>query len=257
MDQRFTFDRVADLYDAVRPGYPAALFADVAAIAGLGPEDRILEIGCGSGQATQGLAGLAGPILALDPGAELVRLARQRLPDPTRIAFEVTTFEAATFAPRAFRLAASGQAWHWVDPGLAFPKAAEALAPDGWIAIFGHVPMAPPSPLLEDFQAVYDREAPGTWGPTPESWYLPTGPVVALIDGSGLFGPVVRRGYAFTRTHTAQSFGELFGTISHYNAMAPGPRAALLAGLQDVITAHGGRYAMAYETHLYMARVAA
>ena len=255
MEQRFTFDRVADLYDALRPGYPAALFADVAAIAGLGPEDRILEIGCGSGQATQGLAGLAGPILALDPGAELIRLARQRLPDPARVAFSVTTFEAATLEAHAFRLVASAQAWHWVDPRLAFPRAAEALAADGWIAIFAHVPMPPASPLLEDFQAVYDREAPGTWGPTPESHYLPTGPVAALIEGSGLFGPVVHRGYAFTRTHTAQSFGELFGTISYYNAMPPGPRAALLAGLQDVIVAHGDRYAMAYETHLYMAQL--
>ena len=255
MQARDTFDKVAELYDALRPGYPGALFADLAATAGLTGRDRILEIGCGSGQATEGLADLAGPVLALDPGPELIRLARRRLADHPDVSFEVSSFEAFAPEPRAFRLAAAAQAWHWIDPDLAFPRAAQALAPGGWIAIFGHIPMPPPSPLLEDFQAVYTRIAPEFWGPTPESWYLPTGPVAGLIEASGLFGPVVHHGYAFTRTHTPGSFAELFGTISHYNLMAPDRRAALVAGLRDVIAAHGGRYAMAYETHLYMAQV--
>ena len=255
MEQRFTFDRVAGLYDAVRPGYPAALFADLARTAGLAPADRILEIGCGSGQATQGLAELAGPVLAIDPGAELIRLARQRLADRPGVAFENSTFEACDPEPGAFRLAVAAQAWHWVDPRIAFPKAAQALAPGGWLAIFGHIPMPPASPLLEDFQAVYARLAPEMWGPTPEAGYLPDGPVVGLIEASGRFGPVVHHGYAFTRTHTPGSFGELFGTLSYYNTLAPERRAALLAGLQDVIIAHGGRYHLLYETHLYMAQV--
>jgi SAM-dependent methyltransferase len=255
MQARDTFDHVAELYDALRPGYPAALFTDLSTTAGLAPADRVLEIGCGSGQATQGLADLAGPVLALDPGAELIRLARRRLADQPQVSFAVSSFEAFVSEPHAFKLACAAQAWHWIDPGLAFPRAAQALAPGGWLAIFGHIPMPPASPLLEDFQAVYDRVVPGVWGPTPESWYLPTGPVAGLIEASGLFGPVVHHGYAFTRTHTAQSFGDLFGTISHYNTLAPDRRAALLAGLQDVIVAHGGRYAMAYETHLYMAPV--
>jgi SAM-dependent methyltransferase len=255
MEQRYTFDRVADLYDAVRPGYPADLFADLARTAGLTPGDRILEIGCGSGQATQDLADLAGPVLAIDPGAELIRLARRRLAERGQVAFAVSTFEAFSPEPHAFRLAAAAQAWHWVDPRLALPRAAQALAPGGWLAIFGHIPMPPASPVLEDMQAVHARIAPEMWGPTPESWYLPEGPVAGLIEGSGLFGPVVHHGYASTRTHTAESFGDLFGTISHYNAMAPDRRAALLSGLKDVIRAHGGRYRLPYETHLYMAPV--
>ena len=255
MEQRHSFDRVAELYDAVRPGYPAALFADLAHTARLAPHHRILEIGCGPGQATQGLADLAGPVLAIDPGAELIRLARQRLVDHPHVRFEVSTFEAFTAEPHAFQLVAAAQAWHWVDPKLAFPKAAQALAPGGWVAIFGHIPMPPASPMLEDMQAVYMRIAPEFWGPSPESGYLPTGPFAGMIEASGLFGPVVHHGYSFTRTHTPQSFEALFGTISYYNAMAPDRRSALVAGLKDVIVARGGRYHLAYETHLYMAQV--
>lgn len=49
---RTTFGQDAELYDKWRPGYPPPLFTDLAALAGLGPRARVLEIGCGTGQAT-------------------------------------------------------------------------------------------------------------------------------------------------------------------------------------------------------------
>ena len=50
---RATFDRDPELYDRARPGYPAALFDDLDALL---PGKRLLEIGCGTGQATRVLA---------------------------------------------------------------------------------------------------------------------------------------------------------------------------------------------------------
>jgi hypothetical protein len=44
MEQRLTFDQVADLYKASRPDYPQALCDDVVSAAALGPGDAIL--GC-------------------------------------------------------------------------------------------------------------------------------------------------------------------------------------------------------------------
>ena len=50
-----TFDHVADLYDAARPGYPAALFETLVRAGRLEPGDPVLEVGGGTGQSTQGL----------------------------------------------------------------------------------------------------------------------------------------------------------------------------------------------------------
>jgi ubiquinone/menaquinone biosynthesis C-methylase UbiE len=58
VEQRETFDAIADLYGRARPGYPDALVDDVVAFAGLKTGDVILEIGCGAGQATAGFANL-------------------------------------------------------------------------------------------------------------------------------------------------------------------------------------------------------
>src|SRR6266496_5699255 len=41
---RATFNQAADLYDRARPGYPPALFDDLAELAGVGPGCRVLEI---------------------------------------------------------------------------------------------------------------------------------------------------------------------------------------------------------------------
>ena len=39
---RETFDEAAELYDRARPGYPAALFTDLAGLACIGPGCRVL-----------------------------------------------------------------------------------------------------------------------------------------------------------------------------------------------------------------------
>jgi len=63
---RAGFDRVAPLYDRIRPAYPPALFDDLAELAGIGPGCRVLEIGCGTGQATVELARRGCDVLAIE-----------------------------------------------------------------------------------------------------------------------------------------------------------------------------------------------
>ena len=78
MEQRFTFDQIASVYRDARPDYPEALVNDVISYAGMRPNDSILEIGCGTGQATKSFAARGYSILAMDPGPEMVRAARRR-----------------------------------------------------------------------------------------------------------------------------------------------------------------------------------
>ncbi len=50
---RATFNASAGWYDKVRPGYPEALIDDVIAMSAIPEEGQILEIGCGTGKATE------------------------------------------------------------------------------------------------------------------------------------------------------------------------------------------------------------
>ncbi len=47
-----TFSKVIKDYDSARPGYPKELYDMVMKFAGLGKEAEVLEVGAGTGQAT-------------------------------------------------------------------------------------------------------------------------------------------------------------------------------------------------------------
>lgn len=173
MEQRFTFDQVAHAYRASRPDYPEALVDDVVSYAALNPGDPVLEIGCGTGQATKSFAKRDLQIVAIDPGPEMVRAARESLADFDNVELAEATFEAWPHDRGAFRLIVAAQSWHWISPEVRFVKAAKLLSSEGSLAVFGHVPTGLPAPLLEQFKDTYLRHT-GRWGHRRKPGTCPT-----------------------------------------------------------------------------------
>src|SRR5437588_12952784 len=79
---RATFEEVPELYDRARPLYPAELFDDLVSFAGLEAGSQVLEIGCGTGQATLPLAERGFDIVGVELGTGLAAVTRRarRLP---------------------------------------------------------------------------------------------------------------------------------------------------------------------------------
>jgi SAM-dependent methyltransferase len=254
MDQRFAFDEVAELYDAERPAYPAALVRDVIAAADLTAEDAILEVGCGTGQATKAFARRGYDIVAIEPGAELARLARRRLAAFPNAAVVQTAFEDWRMEAGVFRAVIAAQSWHWIDPEVRFAKAATALSPGGVLAVFGHVPMAPPAPVAEAFEPIFARLAPELWVEPPEAWYLPGGPLPALFAESGRFRPSTCRRYGWSVIRTGASLVRYLRTTSSYQRLEPARRDALLRALERAVDGLGGRFEHRWESCLHLAR---
>ncbi len=127
------FDEVPELYDSVRPGYPDELFADLVAITGMGRGSPVLEVGCGTGQATRPLAALGFSVTAIEPGAGMAALARQRLTAFGSVEVESSTFEEWDDGGRRFDVLVAASAWHWVNPSIGWRRAHDLLHPgDGW-----------------------------------------------------------------------------------------------------------------------------
>jgi SAM-dependent methyltransferase len=253
VEQRFQFDEIANLYEAARPGYPDALIEDVVAVADLKLNDGILEVGCGTGQATKSFARQGFPILAIEPGPGLLRGAQRSLADFSKVRFLETTFEAYPASAESFRLIIAAQSWHWVSPQTRFQKAAKALSPGGSLAVFGNVPVGLPAPLLAQFKEIYLRRT-GRWGRPPEAWYLPDGPFKGWFDESGLFGPVEHRSYPWRWEHTTSSYMDFLRTRSELRMLEPGKREEMLHEIAQAVEDHGGAFAVDTETHLFMAR---
>jgi SAM-dependent methyltransferase len=126
---------VAAEYDRRRPAYPDELIGEACRVAGIGSGDHVLEVGCGSGQLTRGLAARGLRVTALEPGTSLMALARQNLAGAGEVEFVNARFEDALLPRGRFRAVFCASAFHWVDPEVSWQKAADALVPGGTLAL--------------------------------------------------------------------------------------------------------------------------
>ena len=254
-ERRFSFDAVADLYDAARPGYPDALFEHLIKAAGARSGASVLEVGCGTGKATEGFLQRGLKVLAVEPGAQLIAAAKRRTGGSGDAVFVQSTFEAFEPTPdQLFPLIAAAQAWHWVAPEIGFAKAADLLRPGGTLAVFGNVPVGVPPALEASLATIYNRHAPDLAGHPGEGWYLPQGPVPALFAASGRFEPAMHLVYSWDQSMTAAQFAGFLASRSSVLVLDQPVREALLNEVVEVVEAFGGAFDLAYQTHLHHAR---
>lgn len=255
VEQRAVFDRVADLYDRARPGYPDALFDRVAAYAELASGARVLEVGCGTGQATRSFARRGLRMTCLEPGANLAALARERLAGCRDVEIAVETFEAWRPPAEPFRLVTSAQAFHWVTPEVRFQKAAAVLRTEGPIALFGNVPVPQAGPLHASIQRAYAQCAPTFHARLPGSGRDPVGrPMRDELADAPEFGPVLAETFAWQRDYDADRYGELMQTQSDHQLLPPDELMALVDAVRERIARHGGTLRIHYEARLLLAR---
>src|SRR6266700_1757258 len=110
------FDEIAAEYDRRRPAYPDELIDRAYQVAGIGSGDRVLEVGCGSGQLTRGLLARGLRVTALEPGESLIALARRNLEGAGEVEFVNAPFEDALLPRGQFQAVFCASAFHWVDP---------------------------------------------------------------------------------------------------------------------------------------------
>ena len=129
------FDEIAAEYDRRRPTYPDELVDQACQVAGIGSGDHVLEVGCGSGQLTSGLVARGLHVTAIEPGKNLIALARQNLEGAGEVEFVNAQFEDALLPREQFQAVFSASAFHWIDPKISWQKVADVLVPGGTLAL--------------------------------------------------------------------------------------------------------------------------
>ena len=125
--RRTSFNKVARLYDEVRPGYPEQLVEDVLFLSEIPQDGRILEIGCGPGKATIPFAKRGYTMLCLELGKDLAALAAENCRFYPGVKIKNISFEDWPLQRAAFTLVISAQAFHWIPPEIGYAKAAASL----------------------------------------------------------------------------------------------------------------------------------
>jgi SAM-dependent methyltransferase len=146
------FNEVAVEYERNRPPYPDALVDQACEVAGIEEGDRVLEIGCGTGQLTRSLLARGLRVTALEPGDRLILLAEENLKDAGDVELVHARFEDVQLPRERYAAVFSASAIHWVDPDLGWWKIASALAPHGTLALIQYFG-------LREQRSVDDQEA--------------------------------------------------------------------------------------------------
>ncbi|MCC7357832.1 MAG: methyltransferase domain-containing protein [Anaerolineales bacterium] len=254
--RRTTFEAVADWYREARPGYPATLVDDVVRFANLAPDGRILEIGCGPGNATLPFAQRGYHLLAVELGERLAALAAARCRDYPRVAFRRMAFEDWPVEAEAFDLAIAADAFHWIPPEIGYPKVAQALKPSGAAAFFWFVPVDPQTDWSRAIDEVYREQAPGLENPDRSftaEWLA--GIIRANFRASGCFGKPMVRVYHWSEAYTAERYLKLLQTYSSHADLDPETRRRLYAEIGRVLERHGGAILRPFQVVLFQARL--
>ncbi|GAA6618370.1 class I SAM-dependent methyltransferase [Scytonema sp. NUACC26] len=251
---RTTFNQVALLYDQVRPGYPKALFDDVVSLSGITPPGRILEIGCGTGQATVPFAGRGYRILCIELGENLGLVAQQKLAIYPLVEVRIGAFEDWPVEKNAFDLVISATAFHWLDPTIAYKKTAQALSIGGALALFWneHVYSDASNGFFEEVQELYCRFVPELVKdekPLTREYEVPS--KIGEIEQTGLFGKVTYRSYQWDAKYETATYLNLLNTYSGHLNLDSVKRARFFDALAELIdTKFNGSVTKGYLTTL-------
>lgn len=131
------FGSIAELYERVRPGYPAEAVAwFLSAAAPVAGELRVADVGTGTGKLTDALLGPARQITAVDPDPGMLAVLSAKHPEVTTV---TGTAEQLPFPDASFDVVTFGQSWHWVDPPRGSSEVARVLRPGGSLGLFWNI----------------------------------------------------------------------------------------------------------------------
>lgn len=250
------FDQAASDYEETRPGYPKELIQDIITISNIPRNGLILEIGCGTGQATVPFAERGYSMTCLDIGKELLARAAQKCISYPRVRFELSSFENWSAAEAGYDLIISASAFHWIPPEIGYPKTAYMLKEEGYLALFWNHHPTPYTGFFQTVQSIY-RDIVPEWRPVSSSESLEERieRTRVSIAETNLFEAATIHQYRWERDYSTEAYLRLLNTYSDHRQLNENRKLRLFEKIGELIEKqYGGVVTRPYLTVLYIAR---
>lgn len=197
----------------------------------------------------------------VEPGKNLVELAKKKFADNPNITFEVSFFEESEPKEGAYDLAISATAFHWVPDEIGYPLTAKALKPNGTIALFWNMHPELDPQAYEALRNVYKQYVPDihatVYKPDKKTAKEEAQGGESEINKSGLFAAVEIRHYNWSQEYTSEQYTKLLNTYANYQNLDRKTREAFFAKVREVInTQLNGKITNHYLALLYCAKKA-
>jgi ubiquinone/menaquinone biosynthesis C-methylase UbiE len=162
-DDLTLFEGAARYYAQFRPKYPKSVFEFITRRFSLERNARILDLGCGTGNASLPLATIVGEIIAMDPDPDMIAVGREIAEAANFRNVVWINGGSGDLAPSLgpVRLVCMGQSFHWMNRDQVLNDLYEIVEDGGGIVLIGPahglvlIGSGPPQPK-ESWQAAVD-----------------------------------------------------------------------------------------------------
>ena len=243
---RTIFDTVPDAFDRWRTRYCPELFASLLEESGTTVKSAVLELGPGTGQATEPVLDTGCDYSCIELGNNFAAVLTRKYGKRPNFHLIHDDFITHDFAGRQFDLIYSAATIQWLPETAAFAKTFALLKPGGMLAMLRtRRDYRTPNPALyEKIQQVYDRDFK---------------PEIPYSHGSFRYENALNYGYTdwrksvfqTTQVYTADEYVAFCGTHCDHIVIPEPYRSRFFAGLHDAVMAFGNRIEM-LDSHVLM-----
>jgi cyclopropane fatty-acyl-phospholipid synthase-like methyltransferase len=249
-----SFNLVASSYEKYRPNYPDQLYKDIIHYANLQPNHHLLEIGCGTGKATEGFIGQGFTnITCIEYGENLAKLTQNKFSANPNVKVVHSAFEDWN-ATNQYDLAFSGTAFHFISAEIGYLKTASSLKKDGVSAFFWFTHIASDEPVYQSIRSVYQEHAPHLDDnsiPSIEEFIKERSD---LTLQSGHFHQLQVHTYKWNQIYTPRDYIGLLNTHSGHQVLPQEQKDNLFSEIEKAILKHEETITKKHAVALFLAR---
>ncbi len=252
------FDENVLLYDKYRPTYTTDLYSDIIYYANITKKSKILEIGCGTGNATLPFVQTGASVTAVELGENLSEYTKQKFSEYDNFNIVNTRFEDYN-TDEKYDLIFSATAFHWIKPECAYSKCKDHLVTNGVLATFWNTPRISRdnAKLYDEIQKLYSEYMSDSVEEsailTESQWYISRCDRLSQYFKTYGYGDFTLRIYQDKRTFCADEYIGLLHTYSDHMALNEEKRNIFFDKIHHVIQKYG-RIDLIDTIDLYMGR---
>lgn len=232
-DKRLVFDTISDQFEQWREKYTPELFDYIINTCNLDETKSCLEIGPGTGQASDFAIKTGCDYTAIELGSNLASVMSSKYGNYSNFKIIIDDFETHEFDKSSFDVVYSAATIQWINEEIAYTKCYDILKNNGYFLMFRMIDdnkSANPA-LYDDIQKVYDEH------------------FVVKIPYTCKFDYLNGEAYGFTyigrevflggRSYDADSYAEYIQTHADHITLLDEHREAFLNGIRDVVKRNG------------------
>jgi trans-aconitate methyltransferase len=248
MEFRKVFDTIPEKFDKWRPRYCNEVFKDVIKYSQLDSRKSALEIGPGTGQATEPILKTNCNYLAIELGKNLAEYTENKLKKYDNFHILNADFETYDFGRQKFELIYSAATIQWIPEKIGFSKTFSLLKSGGTFAMMLTKSdyKTPNEALYNEIEEVYDQYF------RPESLYS------QKIDYNNVanygFVDFQRREYYSKREFNADGYVSYLGTHCDHIVLKEPYKSKFYEGVRDAVLKAGNKITFNDTIVLYLTR---